>query len=57
VIAFDIAGFGLTPPLPRPALPTIGNLVEALEPSIRALGIDGAVDVAGVGRQPADAGR
>ena len=34
VIAFDIAGFGLTPPLPRGTLPTIANLVDGLEQSI-----------------------
>ena len=34
VIAFDIAGFGSTPPLPRGTLPTIANLVEGLARSI-----------------------
>ena len=31
VIAFDIAGFGRTPPLPRGTLPTIANLVDRLD--------------------------
>jgi len=47
VIAFDIAGFGETPPLPSRILPTIGNLVDGLEQSIRAIGIDLPVDIAG----------
>jgi pimeloyl-ACP methyl ester carboxylesterase len=47
VIAFDIAGFGLTPSLPRGTLPTIANLVEGLERSIRELSIEVPVDIAG----------
>jgi pimeloyl-ACP methyl ester carboxylesterase len=47
VIAFDIAGFGATPPLPRETPPTIANLVGALEQSLRAIGIDEPVDMAG----------
>ncbi len=47
VIAFDTAGFGSTPPLPRGTLPTISNLVEDLERSIRQLGIEVPVDMAG----------
>jgi pimeloyl-ACP methyl ester carboxylesterase len=47
VIAFDIAGFGSTPPLPSGALPTIPNLVDGLEQSLRELGIDIPVDIAG----------
>jgi pimeloyl-ACP methyl ester carboxylesterase len=47
VIAFDIAGFGSTPPLPRSMLPTIPNLVDGLERSMRALGIEIPVDIAG----------
>jgi pimeloyl-ACP methyl ester carboxylesterase len=47
VIAFDIAGFGSTPPLPRGKLPTVANLVEGLERSIHEMGIDIPVDVAG----------
>ncbi len=47
VIAFDIAGFGLTPPLSGQTLPTIANLVDGLEQSVRAIGIDGPVDIAG----------
>jgi pimeloyl-ACP methyl ester carboxylesterase len=47
VIVFDIAGFGLTPPLPDGTPPTSGNLAAALERSVRALGLDGRVDIAG----------
>lgn len=46
VIAFDTAGFGLTPPLPATA-PTILNLVAALEQSLRQMGIELPVDIAG----------
>jgi pimeloyl-ACP methyl ester carboxylesterase len=47
VIAFDIAGFGLTPPLPSGTLPTIANLVEALERSLHEMGLSLPIDVAG----------
>lgn len=47
VIAFDIAGFGLTPPLPNDIVPCIPNLVDALESSIREIGIPTPVDIAG----------
>jgi pimeloyl-ACP methyl ester carboxylesterase len=47
VIAFDTAGFGSTPPLPKGTLPTIPNLVDGLERSIRGIGIDIPVDIAG----------
>lgn len=47
VVAFDIAGFGLTPPLPAGTLPTIANLVEALERSLHEMGHDLPIDVAG----------
>jgi pimeloyl-ACP methyl ester carboxylesterase len=47
VIAFDIAGFGLTPPLPSGTPPTIPNLVEGLERSLRELGVEVPVDIAG----------
>jgi pimeloyl-ACP methyl ester carboxylesterase len=47
VIAFDIAGFGLTPPLPAGTLPTIVNLVEALERSLHEMGLDLPIDVTG----------
>jgi len=47
VIAFDIAGFGSTPPLPPGIAPTIANLVDAFEQSVRELGIDTPVDVVG----------
>jgi len=47
VIAFDIAGFGLTPPLAEGAAPTIANLVDGLARSIRELGIELPVDIGG----------
>jgi pimeloyl-ACP methyl ester carboxylesterase len=47
VIAFDIAGFGLTPPLPRGTPPTIANLVEGLDRSIHELGLPVPVDIGG----------
>ncbi len=47
VVKFDIAGFGLTPPLPRGTPPTSANLAVALEQSVRAMGMDVPVDIAG----------
>ena len=47
VFAFDIAGFGLTPPLPKGVAPNVPNLVDGLERSIREIGIDLPVDIAG----------
>jgi pimeloyl-ACP methyl ester carboxylesterase len=47
VIVFDIAGFGLTPPLPGGTAPTSSNLAAALENSVRATGVKGPVDIAG----------
>ena len=47
VIAFDIAGFGLTPPLPDGTPPTVAHLVDGFERSIRALGLELPVDIAG----------
>jgi len=47
VIAFDTAGFGLTPPLPEGTPPTIPNLVDGLNRSIREIGITVPVDIAG----------
>jgi pimeloyl-ACP methyl ester carboxylesterase len=47
VIAFDIAGFGLTPQLPTGMLPTLAHLVESLELTIRKIGIELPVDIAG----------
>jgi pimeloyl-ACP methyl ester carboxylesterase len=47
VIAFDIAGFGLTPPLPDGSLPTIANLVDGLARSIVEMGLEVPVDIAG----------
>ena len=47
VIAFDIAGFGLTPPLPGGTPATIANLVEGLARSIHEMGVEFPVDMAG----------
>jgi pimeloyl-ACP methyl ester carboxylesterase len=47
VIAFDIAGFGATPPLATGTSPTIGNLVDGLAKSLQEMGIDAPVDIAG----------
>jgi pimeloyl-ACP methyl ester carboxylesterase len=47
VIAFDIAGFGLTPPLPGGTPATIANLVAGLVRSIHEMGIESPVDMAG----------
>jgi pimeloyl-ACP methyl ester carboxylesterase len=47
VIAFDIAGFGSTPPLPNGIVPTVANLVDALSRSIHEMGIAVPVDIAG----------
>jgi pimeloyl-ACP methyl ester carboxylesterase len=40
IIAFDIPGFGLTPPLPNRTPPTIANLLDSLEKSLADIGID-----------------
>ncbi len=47
VIAFDTAGFGLTPSLPDGVLPTVPNLVDALCESLREMRIGVPVDFAG----------
>lgn len=47
VIAFDTAGFGLTPPLPKGTFPTVPHLVDDLENSMRQIGIKLPVDIAG----------
>ena len=47
VIAFDIAGFGLTPPLPGGPPATIANLVGGLDQSIHELDVECPVDMAG----------
>jgi len=47
VIAFDIAGFGATPPLPRGVPPTVENLVDGLEQSLRELRLPLPLDIAG----------
>jgi pimeloyl-ACP methyl ester carboxylesterase len=47
VIAFDIAGFGVTPALPSGTPPTVQNLAVSLEHSLREMGIAIPVDIAG----------
>ncbi len=47
VIAFDIAGFGATPPLADGVHPTVANLADALERSLDAIGRHDPVDIAG----------
>ena len=47
VIAFDIAGFGDTPPLPKGVVPTVANLVNALAENLQEMGIKTSVDIAG----------
>lgn len=47
VLAFDIAGFGATPPLPAGTPPTLANLVDGLDASIREIGLDIPLDIAG----------
>jgi surfactin synthase thioesterase subunit len=47
VIAFDIPGFGSTPPLPDCTPPTIANLVDSLENSLHDIGIEPPVDFSG----------
>ena len=47
LIAFDIAGFGLTPALPDGTPPTAANLVDGLERSIREIGLSLPVDICG----------
>jgi pimeloyl-ACP methyl ester carboxylesterase len=47
LIVFDIAGFGSTPPLPPGTPPTSANLAAALERAVRAIGLEGPVDIAG----------
>ncbi|MDI1301127.1 MAG: alpha/beta hydrolase [bacterium] len=47
VIAVDVAGFGRTPPLANGVPPTGANLATALGDTLRELGIDTPVDIAG----------
>lgn len=47
VLAFDIAGFGRTPPLPADTEPTPENLALALRASLQQLGIDAPADIVG----------
>ena len=47
VIAFDIAGFGSTPPLPAGIHPTAAHLVDGLAQSMREMGLEIPVDIAG----------
>lgn len=47
VLAFDVAGFGKSAPLPEGTPPTAENLVKALLDNLQAMGIHEPVDVAG----------
>ena len=47
VIAFDLPGFGRTPPLPAGTPPTAENIIRSLQDSLREMGIDEPVDFAG----------
>jgi pimeloyl-ACP methyl ester carboxylesterase len=47
VIAFDIAGFGSTPPLAHGIPPTLAHLVDDLERTVHAIGVGTPVDIAG----------
>lgn len=47
VIAFDIAGFGLTPPLPYGLTPNVPNLVDGLERSLHQMHLNEPVDIVG----------
>jgi len=47
VLAFDVAGFGLSPCLPGGAAPTLEALAQQLVQELAAMGINEAVDVAG----------
>jgi pimeloyl-ACP methyl ester carboxylesterase len=47
VLAFDIAGFGKTPPLLHRIPPTVPHLVDALVYSLRDLDVELPVDIAG----------
>jgi pimeloyl-ACP methyl ester carboxylesterase len=47
VIAFDLPGFGRTPPLPAGTPPTAENIVRSLQDSLHEMGIDEPVDFAG----------
>jgi pimeloyl-ACP methyl ester carboxylesterase len=47
VYAFDIAGFGLTPPLPNGTVPTVAHLVDGLDRSLRQLDLELPIDIVG----------
>ena len=47
VIAFDLPGFGRTPPLPAGVIPTAENIISSLQDSLHDMGIDEPVDFAG----------
>jgi pimeloyl-ACP methyl ester carboxylesterase len=47
VIAFDIAGFGSTPPLRGTTRPTVSRLVDGLDESLRQMGLGVPVDICG----------
>lgn len=47
IIAFDTAGFGSSPPLPKNIPPTTVNLVKALGEVLKEMGIHEPIDIAG----------
>lgn len=47
VIAFDVVGFGQSPPIPAGVEPSMDSLVQSLEQNLRALGVTPPVDIAG----------
>lgn len=47
VIAFDLAGFGSSAPLPAGTVPTYENLLAALVQNLKSLGVETPVDLAG----------
>lgn len=47
VIAFDLAGFGRSPPLPGAQAPTMPALAAALKANLDELGLDSPVDLVG----------
>ena len=46
-LAFDLPGFGRTPPLPPDVAPTAANLAAALDGELDALGVTGTAEFAG----------
>lgn len=47
ILAFDIPGFGATPPLPGNRIPTMPHLAASLKETLRQIGITEPVDIVG----------